>query len=86
MSPKSTQSLDLCKTLTNFALPKRQKEVLLAAVDGLPHTMRNDVIAPLSQKALIRVVEHTPTGSAKKIEVTEWGQVVAKSLREDQQD
>lgn len=86
MSPKSTQSLDLCKTLTNFALPKRQKEVLLAAVDGLPHTMRNDVIAPLSQKALIRVVETTPTGSAKKIEVTEWGQVVAKSLREDQQD
>jgi len=67
-------------------LPKRQKEVLLAAVDGLPHTLRNDVIAPLSQKALIRVVETTPTGSAKKIEVTEWGQVVAKNLREDQQD
>lgn len=65
-------------------MTSKQKGVLLALYKGdKPPTRRNDVIAPLCQADLVRVTEVTPRGSCRKMELTDWGRIVAAELEEN---
>lgn len=59
-------------------VPDLQRKVMLAMLTGVKHTMRDSVISALCRKDLIRVVETTPLGSAKRVEFTISGRLLAE--------